>query len=640
MAHPDDYGTWPSPITAELVCAQGNRLAEPRFVDGELYWIESRPAEGGRSILVRRDENGKLQDLTPKPCSVRSRVHEYGGGAAAVADGVAYFVNDSDQRIYSHAIGAAPEALTDKSACRFGDLQYDRAHRRLLVVCEDHASDTPENRLVAIDPASGAIRTLASGADFYSSPRVSPDGRKLAWLQWNHPNMPWDGTELWLAELDANGTPTTSRRAAGGPDESIFQPEFSPAGALHFVSDCTGWWNLYRLDGDAATPLAPKDAEFGRPQWQLNMRTFGFVDDEAVVACYTQDGVWHVAEIDSNGRFHVLRLRYTTIDHLAAGAGRVVLLAASPHTASNVVTLDIQTGNASPARPTEEAAAIRDYISIAQPVSYATRDGKTAHALYYPPLNPDCRPARDERPPLLVKSHGGPTAAADSSLDLKIQYWTSRGFAVLDVNYRGSTGYGRPYRGALYGQWGIVDVADCLDGARHLVETGRADPARLCIRGSSAGGYTALAALTFHDQFAAGASYYGISDLETAMADTHKFESRYGDNLIGPLPAARETYHRRSPARHAARLNCPVIFFQGLKDRVVPPSQMERMVASLDKRGVPVAALTFADEAHGFRGADAIRATLEAELEFYGRVFGFNPADELPELAIRNEAKL
>ncbi|HET6656099.1 MAG TPA: S9 family peptidase [Gammaproteobacteria bacterium] len=636
------YGSWRSPINADLICAQGDRLAEPRFADGALYWIEGRPAEAGRSVLVRREPDGAIRDLTPAPYSVRSRVHEYGGGAVTIADGVIYFVNGADQRIYHHIAGATPKPLTADTDCRYADLVYDRARHRLLAVAEDHADPArpPDNRLAAIDCDSGAVATLASGADFYSSPRVSPDGTRLAWLSWNHPQMPWNGTELWLADMDGNGQPAAPRQVAGGEDESIFQPEFSPAGVLHFVSDRTDWWNLYRLNGDSAEPLADRSAEFGRPQWQFNMCTYGFADADTVVACYTQDGVWHVAEIDADRRFRVLRLPYTTIEHLDAVDGQAVLLAASPRTAASIVLLDCNTGIATPARATDGAADVEAYLSIAQPLTFATSDGATSHALYYPPHNPDHVAARDERPPLLVKCHGGPTAAADSSLDLKIQYWTSRGFAVLDVNYRGSTGYGRPYRRQLEGQWGIVDVTDCLDGARHLVDTGRADRARLAIRGSSAGGYTVLAALTFNDLFTAGTSYYGISDLETAMTDTHKFESRYGDRLIGPWPAARETYHRRSPARHAARVNCPVIFFQGLKDRVVPPSQMERMATSLAARGVPVAALTFADEAHGFRAAAAIRATLEAELSFYGRVFGFKPADTLPEVEIRNADKL
>ncbi|HET7308384.1 MAG TPA: prolyl oligopeptidase family serine peptidase [Gammaproteobacteria bacterium] len=642
MAKTIPFGSWPSPITPGLICERGDRLAEPRFADGALYWIEGRPAEGGRGVLVRRNADGSVVDLTPAPFSVRSRVHEYGGGAVAIGSGTLYFVNNDDQRIYAHQAGDVPQPLTEASACRYADLQYDPSHHRLLAVLEDHGKgdQSPENRLVAVDCATGGVATLASGADFYSTPRISPDGSQLAWLSWDHPDMPWDGTELWLAGVDDHGLPSAPRRVAGGEDESIFQPEFSPRGVLHFVSDRTGWWNLYRLDEGTATPLAPKDAEFGRPQWQFNMRTYGFSDADTVIACYTQDGVWHVADIDADSRFRVLKLPYTTIDHLDATGGRAVLLAASPRAAATVLTLDCATGIATPARAAAKSISLDNWLSVARPLSYPTRDGKTAHALYYPPHNPGHAAPRDERPPLLVKCHGGPTAAADSSLDLGIQYWTSRGFAVLDVNYRGSTGYGRPYRRQLEGQWGIVDVTDCLDGARHLVETDCADPARLAIRGSSAGGYTVLAALTFHDLFTAGASYYGISDLETAMTDTHKFESRYGDRLIGPWPDALDTYHRRSPARHAARLNCPMIFFQGLKDRVVPPSQMERMVESLAKRGVPVAAIAFADESHGFRAAASIRTTLEAELYFYGRVFGFKPADALPEVEIRNADKL
>ncbi|HET6725429.1 MAG TPA: prolyl oligopeptidase family serine peptidase [Gammaproteobacteria bacterium] len=635
------YGTWPSKITADLICKQGNRLSEPRVTeDGALYWIESRPSEAGRSVLVRQTQDDTIEDITPPPYSVHSRVHEYGGGAATIANGIVYFVNGEDQRIYHHPVGGAPEPLTPPGSCRYADLQYDRTRHRLLAIVEDHAdpSRQPVNSLAAIDCASGEVRPLASGADFYSSPRTSPDGTQLAWLSWDHPNMPWDGASLWLAELNGNGDPATSRCVAGGDDESIFQPEFSPRGALHFVSDRTGWWNLYRLDGDAATALAPCDAEFGRAQWQFNMRTYAFADADTIVTCYTQSGIWHAAIVDAKSRFRELPLSFTSIEHLDATDGQAVLLAASPTAAPAIVTVDCQTGTAT--RRTAEDATLADWVAAPQPLSYPARDGATAHALYYPPHNPEFAAPAGERPPLLVKCHGGPTAAAEAALDWRIQYWTSRGFAVLDVNYRGSTGYGRPYRRQLYGQWGIVDVTDCLDGARHLVDTGRADPARLAIRGSSAGGYTALAALTFHDLFTAGASYYGISDLETAMADTHKFESRYGDRLLGPYPAARATYRERSPLNGANRLDCPVIFFQGLKDRVVPPNQAQRMAAALDTKGLPVAMLTFADEAHGFRAAAAIRATLEAELYFYGRVFGFEPADALPGVDIRNAEAL
>jgi dipeptidyl aminopeptidase/acylaminoacyl peptidase len=637
---PTPYGTWRSPITADLICAQSVRISEPRIgAGGALYWIESRPADAGRSVLVHH-ANGEKRDITPAPFSVRSRVHEYGGGAAAIDGDTVYFVNETDQRVYRQTPGADPQALTPSGACRYGDLVVDGVRGRLIAVAEDHAAARVNNRLVAIDCRGRTIQVLAAGADFYSSPRLSPDGSRLAWLQWNHPEMPWDAAELWTAELGGDGVPCAARRLAGGASESVFQPEFSPRNVLHFVSDRDGWWNLYRHDGDAARALTRERAEFGRPQWQFNQRTYGFADPDTLIASFVQDGLWHLAEVSSGGKLRVIKLPYTSISQVDATAGRALLLAASPQAAEAVVEVDLATGMAHPVEKQSATTLAGDWLSIARPLSYATHDGGRAHALYYPPHNPQAQASRGERPPLLVWCHGGPTAASDSALDLRIQYWTSRGFAVLDVNYRGSSGYGREYRRQLYGLWGIVDVIDCLDGARHLVRRGEADSTRLAIRGGSAGGYTALAALTFHKFFTAGASYYGIADLETAMTDTHKFESRYGDRLLGPYPAARALYRERSPLHAAGRLNCPVIFFQGLKDKVVPPDQAERMAAALTAKGVPVAYLTFANESHGFRAAATIRTTLEAELYFYSRVFGFEPADALPGVIIRNSDAL
>lgn len=636
------YGAWPSPITADLVSAQGTLLSEPRYVGDTLYWIESRPADKGRCVLVKRTSDGAVCDVTAAPFSVRSRVHEYGGGAAVIADDTVYFVNDDDQRVYAQSSNDTPVALTPADHCRYADIEYDGMHRRLLAVAETHIGQgvAPVNSLVAINIDTGGVTTVASGADFYSNPRVSPDGSECVWLCWNHPNMPWDGTELWRARLDNNGDVVERAQVVGGEDESIFQPAFSPRGVLHFVSDRNGWWNLYRFNGDVVEALTTKDAEFGRPQWQFNMRTYGFPDAQTVVACYTQDGVWHVAEIDAEGRSRTLRVPYTVIEHLDAANGRVAMLAASPNKAPDIVVMDCLTGITTSLHDTSWSAALNEYISIPVPLSYATRDGSTARALFYAPCHPDAAAPRNERPPLLVKCHGGPTAAADAGLDLKIQYWTSRGFAVLDVNYRGSTGYGRAYRRALYGKWGVIDVTDCLDGALHLADSGKVDAARLGIYGSSAGGYTVLSALTFHDTFAVGASLYGISDLETAMADTHKFESRYGDCLLGPWPESKALYRSRSPGRHAARLNCPVIFYQGLRDKIVPPTQTARMVISLEKRGVPVASVTFRDEAHGFRSSRAIMTTLETQLSFFARVFGFRPAGSPRTAKIHNAHKL
>lgn len=636
------YGEWRSPLSADKVAGDTLRLQQPQLHDGAVYWVEGRPRDKGRSVLVRWTPDGGAVDLIPPPYSVRSRAHEAGGGAFVVRGDTAWFVNDADQRIYRVSERQAPTPVTAENRRRYADLLLDAAHKRLICVCEDHGTGAaePPNLLLAVNLRDGGEEILAAGADFYSTPVLSPGGGQLAWLQWNHPNLPWDATELWLADIGAGGALVNKRRAAGDGEESIVQPAWSPDGRLHFVSDRgAGWWNIYRLDKTAkhATALTREQAEFAPPRWSFGIASYGFLAAGGMICAFTRDGLWQAARLKpSGGAPEPLSLPYTQIEHVQTEGSDAVLLAGSPTASLRVVLWRGSEKTPVTVRAASELDVADACLSRPQSLSFPTANGDTAYGLYYPPSNPEHAAPDHAVPPLLVKCHGGPTGAAGTALDLKIQFWTSRGFGVLDVNYRGSTGYGRAYRQKLYGRWGVADVADCIHGACHLIQQGRADAQRLCISGSSAGGYTTLCALTFHDVFTAGASYYGIGDLESVMHATHKFEARYSDQLLGPWPAAAAIFHARSPLRHAGRLNRPVIFFQGTDDKVVPPNQAETMVAALRKNDTPVACLVFEGEGHGFRQAAHIRRALEAELSFYGRVLGFKPADKLPALKIEN----
>jgi dipeptidyl aminopeptidase/acylaminoacyl peptidase len=638
------YGSWKSPITADLIASGTIGLGQIALDGDDTYWVEMRPSEGGRAVLVRRTPDGQPKDVTPAPFNVRTCVHEYGGGAFAVADGRVYFSHFGDARLYRQEPAGAPHALTHEGPVRFADLEIDRRRDRVICVCEDHSAARlePINTLVSIrDVRVGdddeAPIVLAAGHDFYASPRLSPDGSRLAWLAWNHPNMPWDGTELWVGETDDAGSIAQSERVAGGPEESIFQPEWSPDGVLHFVSDRTSWWNLYRLREGRVEALCPKTAEFGLPQWNFRMSMYGFASADEIVCAYVAGGVRHLARLDT--RTFVLTPLQTDrsdFDGVRVAPHRAAFIGGSPTQALAVTQLDLRTGRLDVLRRSNEIQVDAGYLAQAEAIEFPTEGERTAHAFFYRPHNCDYGAPAGERPPLLVMSHGGPTAATSSTLRLGVQFWTSRGIAVLDVNYGGSTGYGRAYRQRLDGRWGVVDVDDCVNGARFLVQQGLVDPNRLAIRGSSAGGYTTLCALTFRDVFKAGASSYGIADLETLATDTHKFESRYEERLVGPYPARRDLYHDRSPIHFTDRLSCPVIFFQGLDDKVVPASQAEAMVAALRAKKLPVAYVPFAGEQHGFRRAETIRGALEAELYFYGRVFRFTPADAIKPVAIEN----
>ncbi len=640
------YGSWSSPITSDMIVASSIGLGEIMLDGGDVYWLESRPQEAGRSVLVRRSAGGSPADLTPPmppdggpAFSLRTRVHEYGGGAYLVHDGVVYFSNDADQRLYAQGPGTIPSPITPEPAesrgLRYADGVIDARRQRMIWVCEDHTTGArePVNRLVEIPLGSARPqRDLRSGCDFYAEPRLSPDGARLAWLEWNHPLMPWIGCELWVGEIAADGSVGTAHRVAGSADESIFQPEWSPDGSLYFISDraqdgiAGRWWNLFRVMGDALAPSSaiepvwPLAAEFGRPQWNFRMSTYAFDTQRRVVCSFIEKGVHRLGMVDLDTLKRTsIPTPYQDISSVRMTDGRVYFRGGAPTEPPAIVELDLGSGRSAVLRrsTTQDLDTYRSYLSVAEPVTFDTDNGQRAFGLFYPPHNADFSAPAGELPPLLVHCHGGPTAAASPTLSWGTQYWTSRGFAVFDVNYGGSTGYGRLFRLRLQGNWGIVDVADCVNGARSLAQAKRVDPARWAISGGSAGGYTTLAVLTLRDEFKTGASYYGVSDLEALAKDTHKFESRYLDGLIGPYPERRDLYVARSPVHHADGLSVPVAFFQGAEDRVVPPEQAEAMVEALRRRGIPSLYLLFDGEQHGFRRADNIKRALDAELYFY-----------------------
>lgn len=626
-------GSWASKISAELLTAGNVRLSEARLFDGKAYWLESRPAEKGRSVLVECDLSGGTfdsRDLIPMPLSARSKAHEYGGGVYTVGGGHVYFVLAADQRIYRIAPGTdIPEPITPPGPWHYADLQLDQRRNRLVCVQEDESKSGREAvaRLIAIELDReqgcefGKITVLAEGADFYSNPALSPDGRQLSYLQWHHPDMPWDATELILAELDETGAITKARHIAGGKRESIFQPQWSPSGQLYYVSDKSNWWNIYLAGSDK--PLWDLNAEFATPQWVFGMSTYGFLSDERIFCTYTQNGRWQLALLDLNtGKPQRLEHNGCDFESISCAGNRALFITSGTADFPTVAMYQADTNRFTTIASSSAAPVDASWLARAQTIDFQD-DHRLVHAFYYPPCNPEYTAPAGEKPPLIVFGHGGPTGSASAGLNLKVQYWTSRGFTILDVNYSGSTGYGREYRDRLQDNWGILDVEDVCAGAEYLVQQGLADPERLLIKGGSAGGYTVLAALTFHDTFSAGASHYGIGDLTTLARDTHKFESRYLDKLVGPWPEAEAIYRARSPINHIEQLDCPVIFFQGMEDKVVPPEQAEIMVAALRERGIPVAYITFDDEGHGFRSADSIKMALEGELEFYSRVFGF-----------------
>jgi dipeptidyl aminopeptidase/acylaminoacyl peptidase len=697
------YGSWPTPITSELVVRAAAGLGGVALDGDDVWWSEGRPSEGGRTQLVRWSPGGGAADVLPEGANARTAVHEYGGGAWLVRDGHLWYADWADQRLHHLPAGAvaataAPAAVTPAPEVprgdRWADADLDPSGRWLLAVREHHAPGAGPadvvNEVVVVD-TTGEVppRPLVSGPDFVSDPRFSADGARVSWLQWDHPDMPWDGTELVVSDLRWSGigpglmhpevVAGTSTLSGARVGESVFQPRWAPDGSLWFVSDRTGWWNLYRWVAGGrlgtVTAMAPMEAEVGVPQWVFGQSRYAFLDGGRVVFAYQRDGLDHLAVRSADGVVSDLDLGYTAVGALASRGDEVVVVGASPTAEPAVVRLRIPAGTTAVAGEPEVLRPPRDlgldpaWFSVPEPISFPTSGGRTAHALFYPPTNPDATaapapavaappdadPGADagadlgasaaggeapvaEKPPLIVLIHGGPTAAARPMLQVGTQYWTSRGFAVVDVNYGGSTGYGRAYRDQLKGEWGVVDLDDCEAAARWLADQGRVDPDRLCIRGGSAGGYTVLAVLAFRDTFAAGASHYGVADLEALATETHKFESRYLDGLIGPYPARRDVYVARSPIHHVDGFDRPLAVFQGLEDEVVPPNQAEMIVEALRSRGVPVAYVPFEGEQHGFRQAANIRRALDGELSFYAQVFGFTlpEAEGIEPVAVEN----
>ena len=634
------YGSWKSPITSDLVASEAIRLRRIVLDGKDIYWKEMRPTEGGRNVIVRRQPDGQITDITRSPFNARTLVHEYGGGAFTVTDGTIYFSNFTDQRMYRQEAKALPHPITPEADLRYADMIIDPHRRRIICVREDHtvAGHEPVNTLVSIKLEGGKdAQILVSGNDFISSPRLNPAGSRLAWLTWNHSNMPWDGTELWVSELNADGSLGRLERVAGGIDESVVQPEWSPDGVLYFVSDRSGWWNIYRWHDENVESLYEMKVDFARPQWVFGMSTYAFESADSIICAFTKQGTWRLASLDTvTGKTQLFDVPYTDIRSVCALSGQAVFVAGSSTEPSSIVKLVLATGLTEVLRRSSNIKVDSEYLSIPKAIEFPTENGLTAHAFFYAPRNREYTGPSGEQPPLLVISHGGPTSATSTTLSWNVQYWTSRGIAVLDVNYGGSSGYDRAYRQRLNGQWGVVDVDDCVNGARHLVKISEVDGDRLAIRGGSAGGYTTLCALTFRNIFKAGASYFGLSDLDAFVKDTHKFESRYLDRLIGPYPARRDLYKERSPIHFVDQISCPIIFFQGLEDKIVPPSQAEVMVKALREKGLPVAYISYEGEQHGFRRAENIKRSHEAELYFYSQIFDFKLADPVDPVPIEN----
>lgn len=639
------HGSWRSAIPVEAIASGFVRLGEPRWDGDDLLWLEGRPGDGGRATLVRLRPGGAPEDVSPPGINVRTRVHEYGGAAYLAAGDVVVVSDFVTGRLLRLAPDRTATPITPEGPFRFADLELDRARGRLLAIREDHSGPGEAvNAIVAIpldgraaaDPS--AVDVLAAGSDFVSSPRLAPDGSRLAWLRWDHPNLPWDGTECVVADLDAAGKPGPGRVVAGDASTWTTQPRWAPDGSLVVASEPGEWIGLHRWDGLRLAPLtAGIAAEFAGPDWVFGLASHGVAGDGTIIAAGRAAGLDRLWRIDPTGARPptALDLPFTAIGDLVVRGSEAAAIVASPTMFRSLVRIDLASSGWTVVRSSSDLVLDPAVVSVGEPVEFPTSGDRTAHGILYRPASPAFRAPAGELPPLVVTSHGGPTSGASTGLSLAVQVLTSRGLAVLDVDYGGSTGYGKAYRKRLEGAWGIVDVDDCVAGALEMARRGEADPERLAIEGGSASGFTTLAALAFRDVFRAGVSYFGIGNLEAFVAETHKFESRYLERLVGPYPAERQRYLDRSPIFHADGFSCPVLVLQGLDDRVVPPSEAERIVAALAAKGIPHVYLPFEGEDHGFRQAANIVRAAQAELSFYGGVFGFAPADNLPELPWR-----
>jgi dipeptidyl aminopeptidase/acylaminoacyl peptidase len=634
------FGSWTSPIKAESIAAGCVRLGQIEIDGDRVYWLENRPSEEGRNVIVTRNSKGKTLDVIPFSYNARTRVHEYGGGSFAVKDKVLCFSNFKDQNVYIKIPGENIKPLTRNDNSRYADFCIDLERKRVLCVREksSYYNKEPDNSIISVSFESlNDEKKLISGNDFYSSPRLSPDGRKIAYLIWDHPRMPWDGTELWVADLNPDGSVSRKEKIAGSIKESIFQPEWSPDNILYFISDRNNWWNIYRFNKNKIESLIKMEADFGLPQWVFGLSTYDFYSCDKIVCSYIEKGKWYLGLLDLETKdLESIKTKYDNLSYIKVMGKNLFMKAASPIESPSIVKLNINTGESQILRHSTDNSISHEYISVPEPVSFPSEKGEKVYGFYYYPKNKKFRAKKGEKPPLIVMVHGGPTSSTSTSLDLKKQFWTSRGFAVFDVNYGGSSGYGRSYRERLKGTWGVKDVDDCINGANFLIKKGKADKERLIIRGGSAGGYTVLCALTFRDFFKAGASYYGVSDLIKLTEETHKFESHYLDSLIGKYPEEIRLYEERSPIHFAEKLNVPVIFFQGAEDKVVLPEQSESFVSVLKEKDIPVSYILFDKEQHGFRRAKNIKRSLEAELYFYSRVFAFELSEEIEGVLIEN----
>ncbi len=645
--HTSPHGSWPSPISAADVAAANLTFETVAFgPDGSVWWDEPRPAQDGRVTLVRRTPDGRLVEGLPAPYGARTRVHEYGGGAWTLVGNAPVFANWRDQRLYVlDERASTPRPLTPLPATpqadRYGALVAVEARGEVWCVREREEPAGPRRELVAV-PLDGSaaedearVRVLIRDGHFLAHPRVSPDGRRLAWLTWDHPRMPWDGAELRTAPVRADGSLGAPVTLLGGPSESVFQPEWADNERLYVVSDRTGWWNLYtvELDGAPPRPLHPVEQEFGAPQWTLGMRTYAVLGDGRLAVLH---GVasWRLGVLDPvSGSLEDLPLPHTDwLASIAARGSTVVAVGGQATAPDAVLCVDVATGKSSTLREAGEAPPA-EYLPVGEPLSAPGPGGREVYATVYRPRNPDAQAPVGELPPYVLFVHGGPTGRSWGGLRLVRAYFTSRGIGVAEVDYSGSAGYGREYRERLRGEWGVADVQDCEAVAAELAARGLADPKRIGIRGGSAGGWTTLAALTSSQVFTAGTSLFGVADLRSFAKETHDFESRYLDGLVGPLPEAEALYDARSPLSKLDALRCPVLLLQGSEDKVVPPTQAELLAAALRERQIPHAYLLFEGEQHGFRRAETVIAALEAELSFYGQVFGFDPPG-VPTLAL------
>jgi dipeptidyl aminopeptidase/acylaminoacyl peptidase len=617
------YASWPSDLSPQILANKGKRYGHLALSEGRFYWLEVRASEKGRGVLMCSDNGAKAFEVLPDSISVRTKVHEYGGADYLVVGSKVFFSNAKDNNLY--CFDGSLTALTEqaeRSESRYADFCFEPLSNRLIAVRERHKSGQVHNDLVSICVATKTLDVLHSGFDFYSYPRVSQAGHRLCWTCWNQPDMPWDNAELWLADYHHNGTVDAVHKVSGGNNCAIFQPTWGQDGVLHYISDSSGWSNIYNHRDGILNALTPIDRDFSVPQWIFGLATFVINNDNSLYALLFESGQQQLCHIDtSNGHIEPIDLPFKHFEGaLLADQNYLYFCAASPESEAAMYRYNIKLNKTELLSGKAEFPLSKENISVAESIEFESVNGRRCYAFYYPPKNQHYQGLANTLPPLIVMSHGGPTAFSDNSLDSGIQFWTNRGFAVVDVNYAGSTGYGRKYREQLNGQWGISDVEDCVAAAQYLVSQNLVDKASLLIRGGSAGGYTTLCALTFSDVFAAGMSRYGVADLESLATDSHKFEARYLDKLVGEYPQQKATYQARSPIHHTDKLSCPILLLQGADDKVVPPNQAEMMAKALDVKKIPYAYLLFEGEGHGFRQAETIIKAFNAELSFYRQI--------------------